>query len=47
MKTEKNAQESSSHLPPHQISEMLKKEMDKANNQPPDPNGFLDRLPKR
>jgi hypothetical protein len=34
-------------LPPHHLSEVLKKEMDKANNQPSDPNSFLDRLKKR
>jgi hypothetical protein len=47
MKTEKNAEDSPSHLPPHHISEALKKEMEKAKKEPPDPNSFLDRLRKK
>ncbi len=47
MKTEETKQESPNHLPPHHISETLKNEMDKANNQPPDPNSLLDRLPRK
>jgi hypothetical protein len=46
MKTEKNAEESPSHLPPHHISEALKK-MEKAKKEPPDPNSLLDRLRKK
>jgi hypothetical protein len=47
METEKTGHEPPSHLPPHSISEVLRKEMAEANKQPPDPNSFLDRLRKK
>jgi hypothetical protein len=47
MKTESRTQEPPNHLPPHHISEILKKEMDDENKRPPDPNGFLDRLQRK
>jgi hypothetical protein len=47
MITKETTPAASNHLPPHHISEELKKEMDEANKQPPNPNSFLDRLRKR
>jgi hypothetical protein len=46
MKSERPTQQPLNHLPPHHLSETIKKEMEKANKQPPDPNSFLDRLPR-
>jgi hypothetical protein len=47
MADEKSEQQPPDPLPPRHISESLKKEMDKANKQPRDPNSFLDRLRKK
>jgi len=47
MKRESPTRPQPKNLPPHYLSEVLKKAMEQANKQPPDPGSFIDRLPKK